>query len=224
MIVVDAGRKRLLTELLAGLAMVMIALGSIGCGGSSAGTHPAGASSGLGGSRSVAAVPGSRPNAATTSQTTRATPDTDNEGDLTGRDPDDATLFDYGQRASVAEAGAAEAVLKRYYAAAAADDGARVCSLLYSPVAETVVEDYGEPPGPVATRGDTCAEVMTKVYHGQRRLMADHGRALRVTQLRIRGNQGIALLHVGRGPERYIYVRREFGVWKVKVFGDIGIT
>jgi hypothetical protein len=171
--------------------------------------------------------PESPPGAATSlAQTAPPKGDDDNEGDLTGRDSDDASLFDYGHRAPVGDARAVGALLKRYYAAAGAANGARVCSLLYSPVAESVAEDYGQPPAPVSTRGSTCPEVMAKVYRGarQHRFMTVRGAALRVRQLRVRGNQGIALLYFGHGAERYIYVRREFGSWKVKVFYDIGIT
>lgn len=130
------------------------------------------------------------------------------------------SLLYFGRPASPAEMRAVTALLERYYAVAAAGDGAAACSMIYSIIAETIPEDYGQPPGPPALRGKTCAVVMTKILEQHRRELVAKAPGLRVIGLRVGGTRGLALLRFGRAPERYILVRREYGAWKIGVLFD----
>ena len=77
-------------------------------------------------------------------------------------DSDDNSIHFFGHAAGAAEERTATAFVKRYYAAAAAGNGARACSLLSTEIAGSVVEQYGRPPGPPGLRGTSCAVVMSK--------------------------------------------------------------
>jgi hypothetical protein len=147
--------------------------------------------------------------------------DDDSEEDRGHQDSDDVRVVFLGHVANQNETDVVVALIKRYYAAAAAEDGHLGCSLLYPLIAETVVEDYGRPPGPLALRGGTCAVVVSKVFRQRhRRLVTDIAR-LHVTQVRTSGNQGLALLTFGSAPRRYLPLRRHGGAWKVASFFDI---
>jgi hypothetical protein len=115
------------------------------------------------------------------------------------------------------------AVTRRYYIAAAHHDGGGACSLFYLLLRESVVENYGKPPGPPSLRGKTCAVVMTKFFKQHHRHLSAEAASLRVTGLRVRRNRGTALLRLGKGPVRYILVARERGAWKVNSLLDIGM-
>lgn len=116
-------------------------------------------------------------------------------------------------------------LVKRYFAAAVADDGARACSLIYSLYAETIVETYGQPPaGPPELHGSTCAVVLSKLFrlhHGQ--LVAE-ARTLAVTGARADGNRGLVLLRFHGIPAHNLEVHRERGVWKIDDILDKEVT
>jgi hypothetical protein len=188
--------------------------GALGCGGGSPRTR-----AGLAASAHRAAQGAKAPPADPSANET----DVDVKGDRV-TDGDDKAIFDFGHAAAARDRGQVEVLLKRYYTAAASRNGARGCSLLYSVMAESVVEDYGRPPGPPSLRGDTCAQVMSKYFAQQHRKMAVRAATVRVRQLRVRGNQGLAVLAFGREHRRYIPVRREHGTWKVAVFADSAIA
>jgi hypothetical protein len=124
-------------------------------------------------------------------------------------------IVEYGHEASPADKQAITALVKRYYTAAAADDGATACSLIYSPLSESVAEDYGQAPGPAYLNGKTCAVVMAKLF---RRLPGQSPSVLaatEVTGVRVNGRKGYALLHSAAIPEGDIPVTRELGTWRV---------
>lgn len=130
-------------------------------------------------------------------------------------------VLGFGHPASAADMRAIAAVVREYYAAAAADDGARLCSLLYSLFAESVADDYGHEPGPPALRGDSCRVVLTKLFRQRHRQQVAELAALRVTGARIQYHKGLALLSFGSaGPPSYIAVKRERTVWKIDVLVD----
>jgi hypothetical protein len=146
--------------------------------------------------------------------------DQDGEGDRSGRDADDNDqVFGFGRAATAAETGAVTALVERYFAAARARDGGLACSLMYSTIAGTIVEDYGRPPGPPSLSGSTCAEVMSKFFKSQARRIA-HDTGPRVTQVRVKGIEGLAVLDLGSRPVHHIPVQREHGVWKVSALLD----
>ncbi len=129
--------------------------------------------------------------------------------------PQVKAIVEYGHEASPADKQAITALVKRYYAAAAADDGATACSLIHSPLSESVAEDYGQAPGPSGLSGKTCEVVMSKLF---RQLPEQSGSVLaatEVTGVRVKGRKGFALLHSTAIPEGDIPVERELGVWRV---------
>ena len=136
----------------------------------------------------------------------------------TSRPPqDDNHISTYGNAATEPDKREITKLVERYYTAAAADDGATACSLIYSPIAKSVPEDYGQPPGPPTTRGKTCAVVMSKVFkHVPNQLPSDFA-ATKVTGIRLNpnGNEGFVQLSSKAMPTGEIYVQREGPSWTI---------
>jgi hypothetical protein len=103
-------------------------------------------------------------------------------------------------------------MFRRYQAAAAASDGARACSLLFSLYAEAIPEDYGHVSSLPYAHGPTCAVVMSKIFKHEHR---HFDTAFRVTGVRVRGNNAIALLGSPTLLASFLSMRRERGTWKV---------
>jgi len=150
--------------------------------------------------------------------------DADKDNDTVAIAPDEKnndSVFNFGHAASPADQHAITALIKRYYAAATAENGAKACSMLYSTIEESVPEDYGiSPPAPAYMRGTTCRAVLAllfKHYHPQ---IALEYPKLEVVRVRLIERQGIAVLHFGSLPERQISVGREGHTWKLKALLD----
>lgn len=141
--------------------------------------------------------------------------DVDAKEDRAGQDADDVEVLGFGRAAAPADQRAVMMVVKRYYAAAAKQKGVRACALMYTPLAESVPEDYGRPPGPPALRGGTCGVVLSKLFAQRRAELRRIARDLRVTHVRTEGNSGLAVFDLGHGLVRHVAVHRERGVWKV---------
>ncbi len=133
------------------------------------------------------------------------------------------TIVDYGQPASAADEHAVAALVRRYYAAAAVDDGAKACALIYSIFKESIPEDYGQSPGPPGLRGKTCATVMTKLFKQRHSRRVSDLAALRVTGVRVRGRKGFALLALSTPGKRYISLEREHGTWRIDALVDVAV-
>src|SRR5258705_4632253 len=58
-------------------------------------------------------------------------------------DGDDNRIRAWGHAPSAADRGTIAALVNRYFAAAAAGDGAKACPLMYSILEEAIAEDYG---------------------------------------------------------------------------------
>lgn len=129
-------------------------------------------------------------------------------------DHDDANILSYGGTPSAADERIVTALAKRYYAAAAADDGAMACSLILSGMAKTLPEDYGGRTGPAYLRGGkTCRAIMSllfKHFHGSLTSV------IKVTGVRVKGDRAYALLSSTTRPASYLTLRREAGAWKVE--------
>lgn len=135
--------------------------------------------------------------------------DRDNDSDNNNDD------YGYGHAASTTDRQAIASVVKTYYTAAAAGDGAKGCSLMYSLFAEEIPEVYGEPPGPPWLRGTTCPAVMSKVFKRRRRQMIIDHTTLRVTAVRVKRLRALVMLSFDNMPQRDILVHREHHAWKV---------
>jgi hypothetical protein len=137
-------------------------------------------------------------------------PGSDSDNDNDHNDDD----YAWGQAASTSERLAVISLVRSYYAAAANDDGAKACTLLYSLLAEEIPETFGETPGPPALRGATCAVVMSKLFKQERHQLLTDQATLQVTAVRVKHLRGHALLYFARGP-RDLFIHREHGTWKV---------
>lgn len=201
------------------LPLVIALLGVSACGGADKGAGSAAKVS------NAAATSGTSATTSTPATTTfKATPaqhphKNDRDGDSDNNNDD----YAYGHPASAADKRAVTALVKRYYTAAAAGNGARACSLIYSLFAEDIPEVYGEPPGPPALRGSTCATVMSKLFRqNHHQLMVDLAE-LKVTDVRVKRRHALALLGFKTTPPRDIRVHRERGAWKIDEVLDSGV-
>jgi hypothetical protein len=127
-------------------------------------------------------------------------------------DADDATRLKFGHNAGEADRRAITALVKRYYAGAAAGDGQTACSILIPSLAYAVPLDYGKL-GPAYLRaGKTCRAVMALFFkHSHDELSAP----VAVTGVRIDGNHALALLGSSTMPAGYITLQRDHRVWTV---------
>jgi hypothetical protein len=140
--------------------------------------------------------------------------DTDNK---TGSyyDPDDGTFRNFGKAAGAADKSSITALVRRYFIVAAARKGSTACSMLYSPLARAIPEEYGRPPGPVYLRGKTCAKVATKLFTRDHEQLQAYVGNLEVTGVRLDHDHGFAVLRFARLPGRQIQVQREHKAWKI---------
>lgn len=146
-------------------------------------------------------------------------PDDDNDAPEDNTHPGNGRYHDkddniavYGPSASTADKRTIAALVKRYYAVAAAGDGGKACGMLYSVLATAVPEDFGRPPGPAYLRGKTCAAVMVRVFaHSRAKLKGTFA----VTDVRVKGNHAFVLLGSKTMPASGMFMHREHGVWKI---------
>lgn len=127
-------------------------------------------------------------------------------------DFDDGIVADFGRPASAADARATTTLVKRYFAAGAAENGAAGCSMLYRTYADSVVEDDGSSAGPSYQRGSTCAIVMDKVFTD---LQTELTEPTEVVAVRVNGPMAYVLLGSTTRPASYVRLRREGGEWKL---------
>jgi hypothetical protein len=215
--------------LLALLTVTLLGLGAIACGGASKGTS---AGSNVSSNASVAGE-----GAATQRYLNDGDNDPHNDNDyddLYGKkadedsdepedrmnpengnyhDKDDGDIVNYGHAADTSEEQAVTTLVKRYYAAALAGDGAKACGMIAPAFAKAIPEDYGQAPGPSYLRGaKTCPAVMALVLkHARGRLTS----SFEVTGVRVNGNRAIALLGFTAMRASSIDLARESGAWKI---------
>jgi hypothetical protein len=183
-----------------------------------------GGAAGNGGSirkASLSPTVGARTAPTTTSSTISTGPPraTDRDGDSDNNDDD----YAYGEAASPADRRVVTEIVRRYYAAAAAGDGAKGCSLIFSLLAEEIPELYGESSGPPELRGKSCAVVMSKVFKQQRQKLVTDAATLKVTSVRVKRNHALAMLSFRSMPQRDILVHREYRTWKIDELLDSGL-
>jgi hypothetical protein len=148
--------------------------------------------------------------------------DLDGDSNSDGRyDSDDKSVLDYGHPANAQDTRAITALVQRYYAAAAAENGAKACSMIYSTFAEAISEDYGtSPPGPKWAQGTSCPAVMTLIFKHFHSQIAARLPKLKVSRVRLREHQGLVFLSFGKLPEREIRVDRESHTWRILALID----
>ena len=148
---------------------------------------------------------------APTTTDAEATHQADSDHDSDNNDDD----YRYGEAASPTDRRLIGEVVARYYAAAAADNGAIGCSLMYSLFAEEIPEVYGEVPGPPELRGATCAAVMSKYFEIYHRQLTSDRETLEMKSVRVKRNRALAIMSFKTMPQRDILVHREYGSWKI---------
>lgn len=141
--------------------------------------------------------------------------DRDNDGD---HNNDDEGVLGYGHAANAADREQAAALLNRYIAASAAENGAVACRLLVPFIAESAAENLGHSRG---LRGSTCPVVMTKLFERNHRLLVKKHASLHVMNVRVEGDKALVILNYSAIPEvRQIAVRRVGSGWRVLEFLD----
>lgn len=137
--------------------------------------------------------------------------DTDNDANPT-----------FGPAASASERQAIIALIKRYYAAAVEDEGARACSMLYPLIAEAVVEEHRPGKGSPALRGGTCAQVAAKVFAQRHRELVADAATLRVGWIQRQARQAVTLVHFGPTRELIVRLHQAHGSWQMNDLLDSG--
>lgn len=172
------------------LALATLGLAIAACGGASKGTASGAAAIGTAGSIHKN--------------------DRDNDSD---NNDDDAETFGFGHAADANDQRASAALITRYFAAAAEANGTEACSLLVPQLADSVVEDNSDVPGP---RGTTCAAVVTRIFKLRHRMLVEKSASLRVVAVRVEGDKGLDILEFPEIHEdRQIAERRVGGRWRV---------
>lgn len=151
----------------------------------------------------------------------------DDDADETNhRDADDRRVRGYGRAADATDRQAAMTLVARYYAAAAAGDGAGACSLMSSRLAgasklgEAAEEAYPPAPSAPPLHGEGCPRIMAQLFEADHRQLAADSATLTVTGVRLKDGHGLALLGFKAMPEREIRIRREDGAWKIDALLD----
>lgn len=199
-------------SLLVGMTIGLTVVGAGACGSANRGSSSGSVESAAASARAaaIAAAPQER----------------DGDGDIDTLskvlDKDDDTPLGYGAPAGPADRQAIVTLLRRYYTTAAAGDGARACSMLDPLIAEQVVEEHHHGKGPSSLRGDTCAQVMSKLFEQRHHELAQDAAEFRVTVVELRHNRGLVLMPYSTTREMQVIVRRDNGVWKMDVAVDNG--
>lgn len=199
--------------LLALLTVTLLSVGACACGGTS---KDAGSTSHSSTSSAASATPTTSASAPTPDYR-KADSDKDNDVGAPGDDKNNNSVLKLGRAASAADAQAATALVRRYYAAATAREGAKACSMIFSSLANAVSEDYGHgSAGPsYLSAGRTCPAVMGLLFkHFHSQLTVERPK-LKVTHVRLEGQHGVVVLSFGTQPERQFTIRREGHAWKL---------
>lgn len=176
---------------------------------------------------------GSRSIGSAASHTTSATPegyvredgdkDYDDGPHPTKGQRDNGSLFAiYPGRAGRTEARAITTVVKRYYAASAAGEGAGACALLSAGLAKGLAADHAQPTQSART---TCAAAISPLLAQQHRhLIAEDPTTMMVTSVHLNGKLALVVLGFKRAPEGQILLEREGHTWKIDALFDNEMT
>jgi hypothetical protein len=153
---------------------------------------------------------------------TQVDADKDNDIGAPADDRNNNSVLHFGAAASATDTREVTALLKSYYAAALADDGAKACSMVYLTLANSVAEDQGKgsPGAPYLKEGTTCPSVLKLLFQHFHKELSVEVPQLKVKRVRLRHGQGLAVLSFGKLPERQISVGRERHAWKLLTLVD----
>jgi hypothetical protein len=129
-------------------------------------------------------------------------------------DGDDAPIRDYGHAAGGADEQALTAVVKRYYAAAVAEDGNTACKLIAPAVARAVSEEYGQGSGAPSLRGlRSCPALLSALF---KRTSGELAVAMKIATVRVQGERAYVLVGSTNTPAGFLTLQREGGVWRIE--------
>jgi ketosteroid isomerase-like protein len=123
-----------------------------------------------------------------------------------------------------AEAGRSErlaivSLVKRYYAAAAASDGAHACMMLSADIVAGLSEDPQSSSSP--TRQRACTAALSRVYKMQHRLLAeDDVSTMVIVDVRINRDVATAIVGFRTMPVGSVRLLRKKGTWKIDAILD----
>lgn len=195
--------KNCCRRLAAALAGTLLALGALACG--SSGTPQS-----AGGGSSSATTAGAY-----------LKEDADNDGDdphVSHRGQDDQEfLASYGPKASPAATRAIASILRSYYSASAAGEGASACALLNTALAAAIAKEQS----PAAAGADACAAAIAPLLAQQHRhLLAEDPATMTVIAVYARGGLALAALGFRNSPESDILLTRAGNIWKIDALYD----
>lgn len=148
--------------------------------------------------------------------------DGDNDSDSVGRsllDSDDRE-FDSFPVAGSRDRRAVSELVRGYFRAAAAGNGAAGCAMILPNLARSIPESLGRPPGPPYLRGTSCPGILAKIFvQNHKQLIVYATRRGRI-EIRVDGDRGYVLLWFPGLPAREIGVLREGGNWKMGALLD----
>jgi hypothetical protein len=120
--------------------------------------------------------------------------DRDNDGD---HNKDDGGIVGFGHPADAADYASSAALVERYFADAAAENGTAACRLLVPFVVESVVEQIGNTP---QTRGKTCGAVLSKLFALRHTELASKHASMHIEAIRVQGVHALAIIRFSSIP------------------------
>jgi hypothetical protein len=130
------------------------------------------------------------------------------------RDGDDVSISHFGHLASASEREAIASVLKRYYAAAAREDGESACRLMDPLFRRLVPTSYSHSGGAGANyRGRTCATVMAQVFRENHAKLTSIPEVLEAL---VKGSYAYAVVGSDSLTPHYLSMHRHHGTWTVE--------
>lgn len=134
---------------------------------------------------------------------------------------DQSFLAGYGHRVPPTLASTIAALVKRYYAASLAGDGASACELLDAGLATALAAQQG----PAAHGAAACAASLSPLLVQQHQhLLAEEPATMVVTGVYAKDNVGVVVLGFRNAPESIIVLAREGHAWKVDALFDSPLT
>lgn len=137
------------------------------------------------------------------------------------KDDDDLGIRGYGREASAAERLAVSDLVKRYYVAAAATDGAAACRLIARDVISgrnltlSIPAPYASVAVAALFRRKTCASVETRLFKLEEARFKATLPRIEVASLRIGRGRGLAIVISKEVPERVVDVLYTSAGWMV---------
>lgn len=123
----------------------------------------------------------------------------------------DTSIQTYGHKAAASDTEAIASIVRRYYSALGAGNGAGACELLSASIGGMIVRTFGNSP---ALHGKSCGAILQALFKsGPARESLRKG--VEVTAVRVNGDRAFALLHGPTISSGEIPMLREGGSWKV---------